>query len=79
MPVPILKVVAETPEVSQGETTLNPSPVPNARTTKVTARDATEPTNIAPQEAPETDGSSMFNDVIGISVILISRHEVGGW
>src|ERR1700712_1198801 len=56
-PVPILKVVADTPEFPQGETTENPMPAPNDRSTSVNARDATAPAKTADQDTPGTDGS----------------------
>jgi hypothetical protein len=56
-PVPILKVVAETPEFPHGETTANPIPTPNDRSTSVKARDATAPAKTAAQDTPGTDGS----------------------
>jgi hypothetical protein len=42
-PVPTLNVVAETPEFPHGETTDNPSPVPNESRTKVSAPEAIPP------------------------------------
>ena len=57
-PVPILNVVAETPELPQGETTENPIPAPKDRSTSVRAKDATAPANTAAQETPGTDGST---------------------
>src|ERR1700722_2947646 len=57
-PVPILNVVAETPELPQGETTENPMPAPNDKSTSVRARDATAPAKTAAQDTPGTDGST---------------------
>src|SRR3984957_18619978 len=57
-PVPILNVVAETPELPQGETTENPMPAPNDKSTSVNARDATAPAKTAAQDTPGTDGST---------------------
>src|ERR1700686_513101 len=57
-PVPILKVVAETPEFPHGETTANPMPAPNERSTSVNAREATAPARTAAQDTPGTDGST---------------------
>jgi hypothetical protein len=56
-PVPILNVVAETPEFPHGETTVNPIPAPNESSTSVKARDATAPARTAAQDTPGTDGS----------------------
>src|ERR1700684_2826830 len=56
-PVPILNIVAETPELPQGETTENPIPAPKDRSTSVRARDATAPANTAAQDTPATGGS----------------------
>jgi hypothetical protein len=41
------KVVEETPELGQGETTENPSPTPNANSTSVRAAEATPPARMA--------------------------------
>jgi hypothetical protein len=57
-PVPILKVVAETPELPQGETTENPMPAPKDKSTSVSAREATAPAKTAAQDIPGTDGST---------------------
>src|SRR6478752_1388404 len=57
-PVPILKVVADTPELPQGDTTEKPMPAPKDRSTSVSARDATAPAKTAAQETPATDGST---------------------
>src|ERR1700680_3017708 len=57
-PVPILNVVAETPELPQGDTTENPMPAPKDRSTSVRARDATAPAKTAAQDTPGTDGST---------------------
>src|SRR3981081_2691029 len=56
-PVPILNVVAETPELPQGDTTENPMPAPKDRSTSVRASDATAPAKTAAQDTPGTDGS----------------------
>src|ERR1700716_2389567 len=57
-PVPILNVVAETPELPHGETTKNPMPAPNDKSTSVKARDATAPANTAAHDTPGTAGST---------------------
>src|ERR1700733_10210674 len=57
-PVPILNVVAETPELAEGETTENPMPAQNDKSTSVRARDATAPANTAAHDTPGTDGST---------------------
>jgi hypothetical protein len=57
-PVPILNVVAETPELPQGETTAKPIPAPNDRRTKVNASEAAAPANTASQETPDIAGST---------------------
>src|ERR1700704_1617428 len=58
-PVPILNVVAATPELPQGEVTENPMPAPNERRTSVNARDVTAPARTAAQDTLGTDGSTM--------------------
>jgi hypothetical protein len=55
-PVPILNVVAETPELPQGYTTAKPIPAPNDRSTKVIASEAAAPAKTAAQETA-IDGS----------------------
>ena len=57
-PVPILNVVAETPELPHGETTENPMPTPKDKSTSVSARDATAPAKTAAQDTPGTEGST---------------------
>src|SRR3978361_1822972 len=57
-PVPILKVVAETPEFPHGETTERPMPAPNESSTSVSARDATAPARTAAHDTPGIDGST---------------------
>src|SRR5579859_4091185 len=57
-PVPTLKVVAETPEFPQGETTENPMPMPKDKSTSVSAREATAPASTAAQDTPGIDGST---------------------
>src|ERR1700726_4215142 len=57
-PVPILKLVVETPELPHGEITENPMPAPNDKSTSVRARDATAPAKTAAQDTPGTDGST---------------------
>jgi predicted phage gp36 major capsid-like protein len=57
--VPISKVVAETPELNQGDTTENPSPAPNDNKTNVNAQEAIAPARTAAQEIPATDGSTI--------------------
>src|SRR4051812_25500193 len=57
-PVPILKVVADTPAFPHGETAESPSPVASASSTSVRAQEATAPARTAAQETPETDGST---------------------
>jgi hypothetical protein len=57
-PVPILNVVADTPELPQGDTTAKPIPAPNDRRTKVIASEAAAPANTAAQETPDLDGST---------------------
>lgn len=57
-PVPILNVVAETPELPQGDTTENPIPAPKDSSTKVSAKEATAPARTAAQDTPGTDGST---------------------
>src|ERR1700759_976079 len=42
-PVPIWKVVAETPEFPHGETTVNPIPAPNQRSKRVRGREGPTP------------------------------------
>ena len=55
--MPILKVVAETPEPAQGDTTDNPSPVPKASRTSVSAQLTTAPAATAGHDTPATEGS----------------------
>src|SRR4030081_1064795 len=56
-PVPISKVVAETPEWAQGDTTANPMPAPSDNNTSVNAREATAPAATAAHETPAIAGS----------------------
>jgi hypothetical protein len=42
-----VNVVAETPELDHGETTENPTPMPNAKRTNVMAREAVAPAKTA--------------------------------
>src|SRR6201999_2927488 len=56
-PVPILKVVAETPELPQGETTAKPMPTPKEIRTRVIDKDAAAPASTAAQDTPATDSS----------------------
>src|SRR6202022_3130176 len=55
-------VVADTPLFCQGETLENPSPAPNARSTRVTAADDNPPAMIAAQETADTAESSVPGD-----------------
>src|ERR1700744_2813587 len=57
-PVPILKLVVETPELPHGEITENPMPTPKDKSTSVRARDATAPAKTAAHDTPGTDGST---------------------
>src|SRR5579883_847678 len=50
MPVPMLKVVDETPELAQGETAEKPMPAPNAMSNRVSAPLAKPPAITAPHE-----------------------------
>src|ERR1700712_214214 len=74
-PVPILNVVAETPEPAQGETTESPRPVPNASSSSVNARLTTAPAATAAQETPATDGSpeSVPGWITTVSIMVCSQ------
>jgi hypothetical protein len=54
-PVPILNVVAEAPELPQGEMTENPMPAPKDKSTSVRASDATRG-GIRPSGLPKAVG-----------------------
>src|SRR5579864_312251 len=58
-PVPISKLVAETPELDHGDTTENPTPTPNDSITRVNAQDVTAPAKTAAHDTPATTGSSI--------------------
>src|ERR1700749_4713369 len=51
-PVPISKLVEETPRLPQGDTTANPNPAPKERSSKVRAQAAAAPARTAPQLTP---------------------------
>src|SRR5438067_5052496 len=57
-PLPISKVVAETPKLDHGDTTENPSPAPSDSKTSVNAQDAIAPATTAAQEIPAKGGST---------------------
>jgi hypothetical protein len=57
-PVPILNVVAETPDPPQGDTTAKPIPAPNDNSTSVIASEAAAPADTAAQETPDIEGST---------------------
>ena len=62
IPLPILKVVADTPNPVQGEIDDNPIPVPKETRMRLRAAVATAPAMIAGQDTPE-DGKSTAVDV----------------
>lgn len=72
-PVPILNVVAETPDPPQGDTTAKPIPAPNDKRTNVIASEAAAPADTAAQETPDIEGSiaSRSADCRRVSAIFI--------
>src|ERR1700733_14444281 len=78
-PVPILNVVAETPELPQGETTENPMPAPNDKSTSVRARDATAPAKTAAQDTPGTDGSTKSTCAFCLKLCSIRSSQPPKW
>src|ERR1700691_3951954 len=58
MPVPDLKVDAETPESDHGDTADRPMPAPNAISSKVRAAPATAPAATAAHDTPEVCNST---------------------
>src|SRR5579862_3817186 len=69
MPVPILKVAAETPESDHGDTADKPIPAPKATSKSVSAAAAAAPAATAAQETPEPRRS--ISDV-GLVLIAVS-------
>jgi hypothetical protein len=57
-PVPISKLVVETPEPLHGDTTANPIPAPKESRRSVSAKEATAPAATAAQDTPGTAGST---------------------
>src|SRR3984885_10674731 len=78
-PVPILNVVAETPELPQGETTENPMPAPNDKSTSVRARDATAPAKTAAHDTPGTDGSTTSTRAFCPKLCSIQSSQQPNW
>src|SRR5947209_20202623 len=72
-PVPILNVVADTPEPLHGETTERPRPRPNASSTRVSAQLTTAPAATAAHDTPDTDGSPVSAPGWTITASIISR------
>jgi hypothetical protein len=62
MPVPTLKVVADTPEFDQGETADSPMPAPKATKARVKAAAATAPAATAAHETADAVDSSSVAD-----------------
>src|ERR1700748_311596 len=84
-PVPISKVVDETPDRPQGDTTENPIPTPKEISNSVSAHDAAAPARTAPQDTPDPEGSTNSSADVRDSVdsILLSwqfllRKYAGG-
>src|ERR1700689_1521660 len=78
-PVPILNVVAETPELPQGETTENPMPAPKDKSTRVSAKDATAPAKTAAHDTPATDGSTKSSCAFCRSACSIDSSQQPDW
>src|ERR1700709_484103 len=78
-PLPILNVVAETPELPQGETTENPMPAPNDKSTSVRASEATAPAKTAAQDTPGTDGSTKSTCVFCLKACSIEISQQPKW
>src|SRR5260221_13975165 len=76
-PVPISKLVAETPELANGETTEKPRPAPNDNNTSVNAQEATAPARTAAHETPAFEGSSA-SSTITASTSPISSITLAG-
>src|SRR5579864_1541974 len=66
MPVPSLKVEAETPESDQGDTADRPIPAPKATSSRVSAAVATAPAATAPQDTPE-----LCRSITDVGLVLI--------
>jgi hypothetical protein len=60
IPVIIVKVVADTPELDHGDTEARPNPEPSARRIKESEAAAKAPPRIAGQDIPEADASRAF-------------------
>src|ERR1035441_1636536 len=73
-PVPILNVVAETPEPAHGDTTDKPRPRPKAIRRTVSAQVTTAPAATAGHEIPATEGSpvSIPGSITNTSVMAFS-------
>src|SRR6202140_661803 len=78
-PVPILNVVAETPELPHGEMTENPMPAPKDRRTSVRARDATAPAKTAAQDTPGIDGSTKSACAVCRKACSICSSQEPNW
>jgi hypothetical protein len=74
-PAQRLNVVEVTPELAQGETTENPTAVPNARSNKDSAAEATPPARTAAQEIAETSDSAVpsLSSDVRTSAMRVSR------
>src|SRR5437588_11019410 len=76
MPLTILKVVADTPELGQGDTAENPMPAPKATNTRVSAAAVTPPAITAAQETAEGSLVAVL-DVISVLVAFVMAGRSG--
>src|ERR1700754_1761581 len=78
MPLPILNVVADTPEPAQGEIDDKPMPAPKANRRRLKAAVATAPAAIAAQDTPEVWTSTTV-DVPRGEVSIIADLQSHKW
>src|SRR5471030_604007 len=76
MPAEMVKVVAEMPWSAQGETTVKPTPMPNAIRTSVMAMLAVAPDKIAPQlDAECTSPIVRFSLLVAMAPSLLAQRK----
>src|SRR5947199_7607898 len=69
----ILNVVADTPELGQGDTVENPMPAPNARSTNVKAAAVTPPAMTAAQETAEGSFAVVLDATSALDASLMAE------